>query len=159
MTFEQCIPHILHWEGGYVNDPNDPGGETAYGISKRSYPGLDIKKITVQDAVDIYRRDFWDATDCGTKPKQLRLAYFDCCVNQGPGAAVRFLQSALGVTADGVIGPYTRAALAQANGETLTLKFLALRMAHYTSLGTWSRYGAGWTNRLLYVTLETGKGY
>lgn len=73
--------------GDYVNDARDPGGETNFGISKRSYPRVNIRDLTRDDAVAIYRRDFWDASNCDALPAKLAVALFDCAVNQGPGIA------------------------------------------------------------------------
>jgi len=110
--FERAIPIILKAEGGYVNNPNDPGGETNFGISKRSYPDVDIKNLTVDQASAIYRSDYWIAARCEDLPWPLSLVHFDCAVNQGVARAARLLQHSVGVTEDGVIGPQTIAAAA-----------------------------------------------
>lgn len=140
MTFEECVEIILKHEGGYVANILDPGGETKYGISKRSYPDLDIKALTQRQAIEIYRRDFWEKLGIHNLPESHRLMYFDCAVNQGPGR-VRDL--------------YNRA-LMYADSDVLE-EFAKLRMAHYASLPGWKNFGAGWAKRLLDVTIESLK--
>ena len=150
-AFDTAVTAILSYEGGYVNDPNDPGGETNWGISKRAYPNLDIRNLTRDRAVEIYRRDYWDSLGCDRFPPLIAIALFDGAVNQGPVAAVRILQRALGVTVDGVIGPQTLAAARAANGDTLLADFLADRAVEYAGLPTFRRFGQGWMRRLFAV--------
>lgn len=90
-NFDRCIPFVLKWEGGYVNHPDDPGGETKYGISKRAYPDLDIKSLTLDDAKSIYRRDYWDASNCDSFDLPLAVVVFDSAVNCGVGRAKTWL--------------------------------------------------------------------
>ena len=93
-NFDDIIEVVLHHEGGYVNDPKDPGGETNFGIAKRSHPDVDIKNLTKEEAKEIYYEHYW----CGNKvphmPDDLKHIYFDMCVNQGKGRAVKILQRA-----------------------------------------------------------------
>jgi len=110
--FDDCFDKLLGHEGGYVFNPADPGGETKWGISKRSYPNLDIKNLTVEDAKRIYWRDYWLRCGCEDLPRGLAFDVFDAAVNSGANQAARWLQTALGVRADGVIGPDTKAAAA-----------------------------------------------
>lgn len=107
MNFETAVAFVIEDEGGYVNHPQDPGGETKYGISKRSYPGLDIKNLTVSEAQKIYRDDFWMETGIDRLPEHLRYMMFDMSVNHGPHKATRILQRALKLPDDGIIGPAT----------------------------------------------------
>ena len=95
MEFNDVIDKVLEHEGGYVNDPNDLGGETKYGITKRFYPDVDIKSLTKEDAKDIYKRDYWDKNKIDNLPDNLKHIFFDMCVNQGRGTAVRVLQRAI----------------------------------------------------------------
>ena len=109
--FDDIIEITLHHEGGYVNDPNDLGGETNFGIAKRFYPDVDIKNLTKDKAKDIYRRDYWDKNKVDEMPEQLRHIYFDMCVNQGKGTAVKVLQrlwSRTGLKVDGGLGAKTQ---------------------------------------------------
>ena len=112
MDFREAIEVILKHEGGYVNDPVDPGGETNMGISKRAYPDLDIKGLTKQSVREIYYKDYWLKGKCPQVPDELRLIFFDMVVNMGKSRAVKILQksvSAKGIktTVDGGIGPQT----------------------------------------------------
>jgi lysozyme family protein len=149
MNFDRAVALILTLEGGYTMDPNDPGGETNFGISKRSYPDLDIKNLTEAQAREIYLRDFWTPCQCGAYPNGLDLLVFDAAVNQGVSAAIRMLQTELGVQTDGVVGPATIAAL-QRQGTT-TVQYAARRMLTYGLNPNFTRYGLGWSRRLMRV--------
>ena len=94
MNFDKIIEKVLEHEGGYVNDPNDLGGETNYGITKRFYPDVDIKNLTREQAKDIYKRDYWDKNRVESLPENLWHIFFDMCVNMGRGTAVKILQRA-----------------------------------------------------------------
>lgn len=113
MTFEQIINDVLEHEGGYVNDPYDRGGETNFGIAKRWYPELDIKNLTVEDAINIYHGDYWIPSKAKELPSGLRKTYFDMCVNMGQRQAVLVLQEAINskkttkIKEDGLIGSQT----------------------------------------------------
>ncbi|PTB82731.1 hypothetical protein C9933_00995 [Methylophaga nitratireducenticrescens] len=112
-VFLTAVNHLLKVEGGYVDDPTDNGGETNYGISKRQYPQLNIIKLTMDEAIYLYHRDYWLAN----KLDQLPIAYacflFDALVNHRQKTAIKFLQQALRATPDGILGPQTRAAAKQ----------------------------------------------
>ncbi len=148
-VFETVVAFVLEQEGGYVDDPRDPGGETKWGISKRSYPELAIADLTRDAAIAIYRRDFWEPHRFGELPPALALACFDAGVNQGPQRAVRWLQKALELDPDGVVGPETinRAMLAPL-GATLRA-LTAERGFAYGCLGTFPAFGRTWMRRLL----------
>jgi lysozyme family protein len=137
MTFEECVEIILKHEGGYTNNPNDPGLETKYGISKKSYPNEDIKTLTYLQAKEIYRRDFWEKLGVHNLPETHRLMYFDCAVNQGPGRAKALYDQAKVLKDD----------------HFVLEAFAKARMNHYASLPGWKTFGAGWAKRLLDVTL------
>lgn len=87
--FDAAFKALIDHEGGYVNHPKDPGGETKFGITKRSYPHLNIRDLTLDDARAIYRRDFWDRLQCDALPVAARFQVFDAAVNSGPGNAAR----------------------------------------------------------------------
>ena len=93
--FDKAFEHVLGIEGGYVNDPKDPGGETKYGLCKRSYPTVDIKALTIEQAKAIYKRDYWDKVKGDDLPFPLNLFMFDAAVNQGVDPAIKMLQAAL----------------------------------------------------------------
>ena len=147
-TFDALIDRVLSHEGGYVNDPRDPGGETKFGIAKRSYPNVDIKGLTREDAVAIYRRDFWTRVQGDELPPAVAFQVFDAAVNHGTGNAVRWLQRAAGVADDGIIGPQTVAAVKRADPTDLVLAFNAERLEFYAKLTTFDAFGRGWTRRV-----------
>lgn len=153
MNPDTAVKIIISLEGGYVNDARDPGGETKWGISKRSYPGLDIARLTQDDARRIYRRDYWDRYHVGSLPPKLRLAVFDCAVNCGGETAIALLQSCLGVKTDGVLGPVTRRALLARPVSDLLPEYLAERALYYKGLSTFEKYGRGWFRRLFRVAI------
>ena len=146
--FDQCFKQLIHSEGGYVNDPKDPGGETKFGVSKRSYPDVDIANLTLEQAQVIYRRDFWQRARCDELPPAIAYLVFDCAVNSGIGQAVRFLQRAVGVADDGQIGPMTLAAVNRVDAESLAARFLGQRLDFMTRLTTWDVFGKGWARRV-----------
>lgn len=148
MNFDLAFDRLMGHEGGYVNDPNDPGGETNWGISKRSYPDLDIKALTRDQAREIYRRDFWDRIRGDRLYDGVAFQLFDFAINSGIETAVRKLQRALGVADDGHWGPKSQAA-AEAMTETDTIMRLnAERLDFMTRLSNWKHHGAGWARRI-----------
>jgi lysozyme family protein len=146
--FRDCIERVLTHEGGYVNDPRDPGGETKWGIAKRSYPQLDIKSLTREDAIAIYERDFWQRVQGDRLPGPFVFQALDAAVNHGIGNAVRWLQRAAGVADDGIIGPVTLAAVARQEAADLVLNFNAERLEFYAKLQNFDAFGRGWTRRV-----------
>lgn len=91
--FLEFVPFVFKWEGGYDNDPDDPGGETKFGIDKRSHPNVDIRSLTKDDATKIYWRDYWVRHGCEWLPQPLGEVYFNACVNCGAGRAGTLLKS------------------------------------------------------------------
>ena len=142
------IDRTLQEEGGYSNDPKDPGGETNWGISKRAYPLEDIKNLTRPEAVRLYYNDFWQAPGIAQLPIELAFQVFDCGVNVGTTMAVRMLQSVVGVPADGQVGPQTRAAVSALPLAVVILGFLSLRQGFYLNSHNWETFGKGWTARV-----------
>jgi len=153
MSFEIAVSFVLGLEGGYSNDKRDPGGETKYGISRRAFPWMNIKTLTHEGAVEIYRKYYWDAAGCNDLPWPLAGYVFDGAVNQGVMATVRNLQAALGVRVDGIIGPVTILA-AQSNAKEQAALFMAERASDYMKLSSFSVYGRGWMKRLFLVAGE-----
>ncbi len=93
MSFAKAMNFVFKWEGGYVNDPKDPGGETKYGISKRAYPDVDIKNLTKEAATEIYFEDYWLPTGCeNMKDPALAMSVFDAAVNVGVGRVMKWLR-------------------------------------------------------------------
>lgn len=161
MTFEQAFETLIGHEGKFQNSPKDRGnwttgfigqGEnkgTKYGISSMSYPHLDIANLTLEQAKVIYKRDFWSKAGCSSLPGGLAFDVFDTAVNSGVPRAAMLLQEALGVDADGKIGPITRAAIAaESSKAALQARFNGERLQFMTDLGTWPTYGKGWARRI-----------
>lgn len=146
MNFDRAFEIIIGHEGGYVNDPRDPGGETKYGISKKAYPYADIKNMTLDEAKEIYRRDYWDRVDAEAMPESVRLMLFDCAVNCGLTAAKKILQRAVGTKDDGAIGAKTKQAVAYT--PDIEQQFAGFWLQYYTDLSGWQTYGKGWTRRV-----------
>lgn len=135
-------------EGGYVNDPNDSGGQTKYGISKKAYPDLDIKNLTIAQAMEIYHKDYWDRCKCDYIPDALSVAVFDFAVNSGVKTAIKKLQIALGVKADGIIGNQTVGACNRLPLKKVLDDYMNLRLDYLMSLPKWKHYGNGWGSRV-----------
>jgi lysozyme family protein len=148
MDFDQAFERLIGHEGGYVNDSRDPGGETKFGISKRSYPGEDIRGLTLERAKAIYLRDYWGATGCDAVPDGVKFDVFDMAVNSGVGAAVRCLQRAVGEVEDGALGPRTLQAVQSMPAPRLLARFNGARLALLADLPTWPAFGRGWARRI-----------
>lgn len=148
----KAIHIIIELEGGYVNDPNDPGGETKYGISKRAFPNVDIKNLTVPQAYNIYKEHYWDKVSGDVLPWPINILLFDMAVHSGPTRAIKTAQEAFKLTADGVIGPRTIERLKRASTHDCAV-FLRKRLEFLASLSNAKHYGAGWTNRLFKLAL------
>ena len=146
--FERALEFVLLHEGGYVWDEEDTGGETHYGISKRQYPLTDVKNLTMAQAGEIYKRDYYDACKCGEMPEAIGFAVFDSAVNQGQGTAIRMLQTALRVKSDGFVGPQTLQAVAAVKPADILPKFIARRAFAYAQTPNLVRFGVGWFTRL-----------
>lgn len=147
MNFDQAFDRLMGHEGGYVNLPSDPGGETQWGISKRSYPDLDIKALTREDAKAIYLRDFWQRGRMDELDPAIAFQVFDIAVNSGIETAVRMLQRAAGVADDGHIGPVTIAAIKARSVTDILMLLTAERLDFWRKLSTWPTFGKGWAGR------------
>lgn len=146
-NFERALAEVIGIEGGYTDDPNDPGGETKYGITKRDHPLLCIAAITLEDAHAIYRKEYWLAAyDNLSWP--LALYVFDCAVNQGSDIAPRLLQKTAGVPQDGLLGQNTLRTINGKDQDELAALFLADRALRYTGTRNFDTYGRGWLKRL-----------
>lgn len=123
--FERAVAFVLAHEGGYVNNPQDPGGETNWGISKRSYPDLDIRNLTRARAVEVYRRDYWEASGASNLPYPWALALFDFAIHSGVLTARNKMRGCSTVEA-----------------------FIAARLEYLARLPTFPTFGVGWTRRV-----------
>lgn len=155
-NFEASLRAVLKHEGGYVDHPKDPGGATNKGITlatfrrhvKRDGTKADLRKLTVDQAAIVYRKQYWDAVLGAELPSGLDYAVFDFGVNSGPARAVRELQKLIGAKVDGLVGPQTLAAVRTANIDELIDDLCARRLAYVRSLKTWPTFGKGWTSRI-----------
>jgi len=155
-NYEKCLETILHHEGGYVNHPKDPGGETNLGVTKRVYEDFggkkDMKDLLIEDVAPIYEKNYWGRMKCGDMPSGLDLCVFDFGVNAGTGRSAKYLQTMIGTTADGGIGPNTLRALAnyveEVGIEDTIKNFQEARQEYYESLSTFETFGRGWTRRV-----------
>ena len=153
------IRKILAHEGGYVNHPSDPGGATNKGITiatfrshiKRNGTIADLKALTVQQAVVVYKAQYWDKVRGDELPSGVDYTVADFAVNSGPSRAAKYLQKALGVTQDGSIGPNTIAATYAADPKTIIRKINADRLAFMKRIKggeLWETFGRGWQRRV-----------
>lgn len=142
------LERIIGHEGGYSNDPEDSGGETKWGISKRSYPQLNIADLTVEEAAIIYHSDYLRPLEADKFRDGVVFQLLDFAVNSGVETAKRILQREIDVADDGIIGPVTREALAAVSESDLVMILLAGRLDYLTRLSTWPRFGRGWARRI-----------
>ena len=164
-NYQHCLEMILHHEGGYVNHPKDPGGETNLGVTKRVYEEWggtkDMKDLTVEDVAPIYEKNYWGRVKGDELPSGLDLCVFDFGVNAGTGRAAKYLQNMVGATADGAIGPATlRAVNAYIQVEGLAAAidtYQSNRQGYYESLKTFETFGRGWTRRNTETTSSAQK--
>lgn len=158
MDFDKAFHQLLGHEGGFVDHPADPGGATMWGVTERvamanGYTGS-MRALPVELAKAIYRREYWDAVRADEMPDAVRYALFDGAVNSGVSQSAKWLQRALGVTADGAIGPKTIAAAKAANGDRLKSAMLGARLQFMTDLATWPAFGKGWARRIASLMVQ-----
>ena len=155
-NFAVCLNHVLAHEGGYVDHPSDPGGATNRGITLKVYRAFygehlgkqELREITVREAGAIYRKNYWDKCKCDALPAGVEYAVFDQAVNSGPGRSVQWLQTAIRVKADGVIGSKTRTAVAGKDPVKVINDMCDERLAFLKQLGHWRDFGRGWSRRV-----------
>lgn len=160
--FAECLPLILKHEGGYVDHPRDPGGATNLGITigtlsewlGRPATKAEVKALTEADVAPIYEARYWRAAGCHRMPKGLDYALFDFAVNSGVSRAVKVMQSAAGVGADGVVGPNTLAAVERVGAEEMVRRVQQRRESFLRSLSTFPTFGKGWMRRVNDVTRQ-----
>ena len=150
-NFDECLKMLLHHEGGYVNHPKDPGGETNLGVTKRVYEKWggtkDMKDLTVEDVAPIYKKEYWDRCKCDDLESGVDWAVFDWAVNSGTGRAAKAIQKICGATQDGAIGPKTLALINTQDTNYVVEEFGKIRQQFYESLKTFDTFGKGWTRR------------
>jgi len=148
ITFDQAFDRLLGNEGGYVNHPQDPGGETNWGISKRQYPNINIKDLTRDGAKAIYLRDYWEPCGQHLDPS-VNFQVFDAGVNHGVSTAIRMLQRAVGVADDGHWGQISQDSYSKMEVHLVLIRFLAERLNFFTKISTFPTFGRGWCARVV----------
>ena len=152
MDFDMSFHELLGHEGGYVNHPSDPGGETNWGITvsvarAHGYRGP-MRELPMSTAKQIYRKSYWEPCRADELPAVVRYAVFDAAVNSGVSQSIKWLQRAVGTEPDGKFGPKTLAAVKAADPNMTLRKVLAQRLTFFTSLRTWPSFGKGWARRI-----------
>jgi lysozyme family protein len=157
-NFDTCLALMLAHEGGFVNHPQDPGGMTNLGVTKRvweEWVGHEVdekqmRALTPETVAPLYKRKYWDAVRADELVAGVDYCVFDVAVNSGPGRAIKFLQSCVGVAADGGFGPATLAAVNKAEEDPARLieLYCAKRLEFLQSLKTFETFGKGWSRRV-----------
>ena len=161
-NWQKSFEQMLASEGGYVNHPSDPGGMTNLGVTKRVWEEWvgresnekEMRSLTPEMVEPLYKRKFWDACKCDEMPSGIDYLVFDFAVNAGPGRSAKILQTAVGVTPDGGIGPMTLAAVNSFSEAELVEKFSQAKEDFYRSLNTFETFGKGWLNRVAAVKIK-----
>lgn len=161
-NFDRCLTHVFASEGGYVNHPVDPGGATNMGITHgtlsrwrgKHVNKSDVRDLTRAEAAAIYRAWYWDKVRADDLPSGLDLVAFDAAVNSGPARGAKWLQQALGVVADGYIGPQTLDAARGAVVLNVINEACDIRLDYLKRLSTWPVFGRGWSGRVSEVRSE-----
>lgn len=155
-NFPASLEFVLHHEGGFVDHPKDPGGVTNLGCTKSTWEKWcghpvsvdDMKNLSPHDVMPLYRQKYWDAVKGDDLPLGVDYCVFDTAINSGPGRATKFLQEAIGVTPDGLIGPITMKAIQSADAKWLIETYCAARLKFLQELATWETFGKGWERRV-----------
>jgi lysozyme family protein len=153
-NFDRALDFVLAREGGYSNDVNDPGGETRYGICRRYHPDLDIKNLTIKQAADIYRKEYWDPLDCDQMPYWAALATFDTAVNMGRAHAMACLAKTARMDGTTKLTSELGRVIRHMEPEDGLADYLSYRLIRYASLSGWQRFGRGWAKRCALLAME-----
>lgn len=163
--FNKSFDRVFTNEGLFQDDPNDRGnwtsgrvgeGElkgTKFGLAAMTYPDLDIRNLTKAEAKEIYYRDWWQKLGMARFRSAMQYQMFDAAINHGMHNATKMLQRAAGTVDDGIIGPFTWAAVRSLDINDLLLRFLAQRLNFMTQISTWEHYGKGWARRIAHNLL------
>lgn len=159
--FSRCLDEVLKHEGGFVDHPRDPGGATNLGVTLATAKAhgldvdgdgdvdkIDVRNLKPRDVRPVYRKSYWLAAGCDGLPAGVDLIVFDLAVNSGVSRAAKFLQEAVGVTADGKIGPMTLGAVRRLPPSEVVLRMRNRRERFYRALPTFATFGRGWLRRL-----------
>ena len=154
-NFDKCLEMLLSHEGGFVNHPEDPGGITNLGVTKKVYDEWtgresteqEMRDLTPDDVAPIYKKNYWDRVKGDSLPSGLDWACFDWAVNSGSGRPAKAVQRAVGATADGAIGPATLGLIMEKDPKFIIEYVHDVRQDFYKSLKTFETFGRGWTRR------------
>ena len=154
-SFEMVLKH----EGGYVNDPRDPGGRTNLGVTQRAWEAWlvrtvtesDMRALTPEKVKPFYKAMYWDKIKGDQLPAGADYAAYDLAVNSGVGRAAKYLQEIAGVVADGAIGPKSIEAIKACNPKELADALCDMRLAFLKRLPTFDTFGKGWSRRVAEV--------
>ena len=152
-NFKECLDLVLKSEGGWVNNPADPGGETNLGVTKRvweeyvGHPVTTMKSLTPELVAPLYEQKYWRPCYAEVLPRGLDLLSFSMGVNAGPGRSVKLLQQSLGLVCDGVIGPRVMQKLRESNISDVIQGFSESRREYYRALKQFPVFGKGWLSR------------
>ena len=163
-NFDAALAAVLHHEGGFVNHPDDPGGMTNLGVTKKvweEWVGHEVdekamRALTPEAVGPMYRKKYWDKIKGDDLPEGVDYAVFDAAVNSGPGRAAKWLQGCVGVEQDGGIGPKTLAAVAAFDPKDLVEDYAKRRLSFLMDLPHWGTFGKGWSRRVTEVASVAG---
>tara|TARA_R110000868_G_scaffold184164_2_gene425633 strand:+ start:708 stop:1217 length:510 start_codon:yes stop_codon:yes gene_type:complete len=155
-NFDKALKAVLVHEGGYVNNPKDPGGMTNLGCTKavwEEHCGHPVdekamRALTPADVGPLYKRKYWDKVKGDELPSGVDYVVFDAAINSGAGRAAKWLQACVGVEPDGGIGPKTLAAVQAFDAEQLVKDYSKRRLSFLMDLPTWDAFGKGWYRRV-----------
>ena len=161
-NWQKSFELMLKSEGGYVNNPLDPGGRTNLGVTQATWENWvgrasdepEMRSLTPNKVEPLYKQRYWDAVRGDDLPVGLDYLVFDFAVNAGPGRAIKVMQSAVGVTPDGGFGPLTMAAVKAIDPIELINKFSQAKEDFYRSLSQFPTFGKGWLNRVADVKVK-----
>jgi lysozyme family protein len=158
-NFVSALASALKHEGGFVNHPNDPGGMTNLGVTKKVWEEWvghpvdekTMRALTPEQVAPMYKTKYWDKIRGDDLPTGVDYVVFDAAINSGPGRAVKWLQACVDVDPDGVIGPKTLAAVAATPTDQLLDDYAKRRLSFLMDLPHWGTFGRGWSRRVAEV--------
>lgn len=155
MEFTFAFKKLMQWEGRESDDPNDTGGHTILGVSRKHHPDMHAKLVgkTYQEQMRLvkpwYKTEFWDMAHCDLAPSPVGIVMFEAAVHSGPLRSIRWLQKAAGTKADGILGPKSRQAIARKHPIALMMEFNIQRIDSLADFETWPHHKIGWLRRLM----------
>ena len=155
-NFEKSLNMLLESEGGFVNNPKDPGGMTNLGVTAKTWSEFkgratsekEMRNLTKDDVAVLYEKKYWDTCKCDDLPSGIDYLVFDFAVNAGPGRSIKILQKAIGVPEDGSIGPVTLQNIDVMDKSELITRFSNAKKEFYELLPTFPTFGKGWLSRI-----------